>query len=36
MGKIFQMSECTEEEKVIFATKQFRGVAEDWWETVQR
>jgi hypothetical protein len=25
MEKIFHMAECTEEEKVIFATNQFRG-----------
>ena len=32
MEKIFRMAE----EKVIFATNQFRGAAEDWWETAQR
>jgi hypothetical protein len=36
MEKIFRMAECTEEEKVIFATNQFRGAAEDWWDTAQR
>jgi hypothetical protein len=35
MEKIFRMAECTEEEKVIFATNQFRGAAEDWWDTAQ-
>jgi hypothetical protein len=36
MEKIFRMADCTEEEKVIFATNQFRGTAEDWWDTAQR
>jgi len=36
MEKIFRMADCTEEEKVVFATNQFRGAAEDWWETAQR
>jgi len=36
MERIFRMADCTEEEKVIFATNQFRGAAEDWWETAQR
>ena len=36
MEKIFRMAECTEEEKVIFATNQFRGATEDWWESSQR
>jgi len=36
MEKIFRMVECTEEEKVVFATNQFRGAAEDWWESAQR
>jgi hypothetical protein len=36
MEKIFRMADCTEEEKIIFATNQFRGAAEDWWETAQR
>ena len=36
MEKIFRMADCTEEDKVIFATNQFRGAAEDWWETAQR
>jgi len=30
------MADCTDEGKVIFATNQFRGAAEDWWETTQR
>jgi len=30
------MAECTDEDKVIFATNQFRGTSEDWWETDQR
>jgi hypothetical protein len=29
MEKIFRMADCTEEEKVIFVTNQFRGAAED-------
>jgi hypothetical protein len=29
MEKIFRMDDCTEEEKVIFVTNQFRGAAED-------
>jgi hypothetical protein len=36
MEKIFRMDDCTEEEKLIFATTQFRGTAEDWWDTAQR
>jgi len=36
MEKIFQMAECTEEEKVVFTINQFRGAAEDWWESAQR
>ena len=36
MEKIFRMADCTEEEKVVFVTNQFRGAAEDWWETAQR
>ena len=36
MEKIFRMVDCTDEDKVIFATNQFRGAAEDWWETAQR
>jgi hypothetical protein len=36
MERIFRMAVCTEEEKVIFATNQFRGPAEDWWETARR
>jgi len=36
MEKIYRMADCTEEEKVVFATNQFRGAAEDWWETAQR
>jgi len=36
MEKIFRMAECSEEEKEIFATNQFRGAAEDWWEFAQR
>jgi len=35
MEKIFRMADCNEEEKVIFATNQFRGAAEDWWETAK-
>jgi len=34
--KIFRIADCTEEEKVVFATNQFRGAAEDWCETAQR
>jgi len=36
MEKIFRMAECTEEEKFVFAANQFRGAAEDWWESAQR
>jgi len=36
MEKILRMAECSEEDKVIFATNQFRGAAEDWWESAQR
>jgi len=36
MEKIFRMAECTEEDKVVFATNQFRGAAKDWWESAQR
>jgi hypothetical protein len=36
MEKIFRMAECSEQDKVIFATNQFRGPAEDWWETARR
>jgi hypothetical protein len=36
MERIFRMAVCTEEEKVIFVTNQFRGPAEDWWETARR
>ena len=36
MERIFRMTDCAEEDKVIFATNQFRGAAEDWWETAQR
>jgi hypothetical protein len=36
MEKIFRMADCTKEEKLIFATNQFRGAAEDWWETAKR
>jgi len=35
MEKIFRMADCIKEEKVIFATNQFRGAAEDLWETAQ-
>jgi len=35
MEKIFRMVECTEEDKLVFATNQFRGVVEDWWESAQ-
>jgi hypothetical protein len=31
MEKIFRMADSSEEEKVIFATNQFRGPAEDLW-----
>jgi len=30
------MAECSEAYKVVYATNQFRGAAEDWWETTQR
>jgi len=36
MEKIFRMADCTDKDKVIFATNQFRGAAKDWWETAQR
>jgi hypothetical protein len=36
MEKIFLMANCTEEEKVVYATNQFRGAAQDWWETARR
>jgi hypothetical protein len=36
MEKIFLMVHCTEEDKVVFATNQFRGAALDWWETARR
>jgi hypothetical protein len=36
MEKIFLMVNCTEEDKVVFATNQFRGAALDWWETARR
>ena len=29
MERIFRMTDCAEEDKVIFATNQFRGAAED-------
>lgn len=36
MEKIFRMAECTDAEKVMYATHQFRGAAEEWWEFAQR
>ncbi|MCH80451.1 retrotransposon protein, partial [Trifolium medium] len=36
MEKIFGMATCSEEDKVVYATHQFRGAAEDWWEGAKR
>jgi hypothetical protein len=36
MEKIFGMATCSEEDKVVYATHQFIGAAEDWWEGAMR
>lgn len=36
MEKIFRVFECTNQQKVQLAAYMFRGVAEDWWRTIQR
>ncbi|XP_058775640.1 uncharacterized protein LOC131649918 [Vicia villosa] len=33
MEKVFQAIQCTEEEKVIFATQKMKGPALRWWNT---
>lgn len=32
LNKIFKFVQCTEEQKVTFATYMFKGAADDWWE----
>jgi hypothetical protein len=35
-GEDFQMTTCLEEDKVIYATHQFKGAAKDWWKGAKR